>query len=492
MREGSGLERRDRDLLGLRTIATYSDDAMLSVDIAGTVVSWNPAAERIFGYSAEEAIGIHISRLYPPERSTELVEIYKRVGKEGRVSRLETVRRTKDDRRIHVALTVMPMRDPRGRIVGMSSVVRDITAQKQAEAALSEEQEFVSTLMDTAGALVIVLDDEARILRFNRACERVSGYAFAEVQGRSVWPMIPPDQEGEVKRVFDHLVSDRSPSTFENDWVSTNGSRRRIAWVNTPILGDGGSIKYILCVGIDITERRRMEEALRRNRAELRSLTARLLGAEEESRRLLARELHDQMSQDLAALAIDLEILLRELPPSRETVKEHLEDYGRRVGRLSEDVRSMAHQLHPSILEDLGLPAALGLYCEEVSRRFGMPVSFRTHRVLELTKETATCLYRVAQEALQNAARHSGSERVMVRVGGTATGALLSVRDTGVGFDPGTTRGGERGLGVISMEERVRVVGGRLSVRSRPGRGTRVRVWVPLEARSRKPVGPAS
>ena len=147
----------------------------------------------------------------------------------------------------------------------------------------------------------------------------------------------------------------------------------------------------------------------------------------------------------------------------------------------------MAYELHPSILDHLGLAVALRSYCLEFSRREGIPIRFLARRLPEsIPQEPATCLYRLTQEALRNAARHARTERVTVSLSGSGGGLELSIRDTGVGFDPALVKG-RGGLGILSMEERVRLVNGAFAVHSRPGRGTRIEVRVPLANPERTP-----
>lgn len=238
-------------------------------------------------------------------------------------------------------------------------------------------------------------------------------------------------------------------------------------------------------------ERRRSLEAfqaseakLRKAQEELRALAAGLLAAQEEERSRLSRELHDDLNQRLALLALRVETLELECPPGLGPLREGLRGLQREVTALSDEIRRMAYQLHPSILKDLGLAAALKSLCEEYSRMSGLRVDYRQRNVPSaIPPGVALCLYRAAQEALRNVVRHSGAARAFVRLWGADSALSVSITDRGAGFDPEQTRQ-RRGLGLISMRERARQLSGTVSIRTGAGQGTRVQVRVPLPPRA--------
>jgi signal transduction histidine kinase len=240
-----------------------------------------------------------------------------------------------------------------------------------------------------------------------------------------------------------------------------------------------------------ISQREQAEEALReshnllrRKHEELRSLTARLLTAHEEEGKRVARELHDDLIQKLAVLAIRIEWLEHHLPDSPQLTREQLRSLSRRVAEVTADVRRMARQLHPSILEDLGLAAAIQSYANHFAKRERVTVKFTARDLPEsLSQDISLCLYRVAQESLSNVAKHARTKEAAITVASSQDGVSLSVKDAGVGFNPGSVTG-KGGLGLISMQERVRLVNGNLSVSSRRGSGTEVSVWIPLNGGS--------
>lgn len=219
---------------------------------------------------------------------------------------------------------------------------------------------------------------------------------------------------------------------------------------------------------------------LSRLSAELRALTERLMTVQDEERRRVSRELHDDLGQTLGVLVMDVGTLTRRAAPLPAAAHESLKQLRDNLVDLSDHVRRVAHQLHPSVLDDLGLVAALESHTREFSRRESIRVDFEAARLKDaIPKQVASCLYRVAQEGLRNVARHAQAGAVRVRLSTTTKWARLSISDSGIGFNP---REGSRsdGLGFVSMRERVRMVKGRLIVRSRPGHGTHVLASVPL------------
>jgi signal transduction histidine kinase len=223
----------------------------------------------------------------------------------------------------------------------------------------------------------------------------------------------------------------------------------------------------------DVTESKRAEEALR-------DLSRRLIRAHEDERALLARELHDDVTQRLAVLAID--VGRAELAAPHGAQAEVMRSVRAQLVRLSEDIHSLAYQLHPSVLEELGLIEALRVDCERRGRQGRLAVAMDLESLsAEVGKEAELCLFRVAQEALTNVTRHAGTCAASVTLRQSDGGVLLAIRDDGVGFDPARLREG-RSLGLASMRERVHLVNGTLDIETAVGQGTTLVAWVPAPA----------
>jgi signal transduction histidine kinase len=223
-------------------------------------------------------------------------------------------------------------------------------------------------------------------------------------------------------------------------------------------------------------ERRRTAAALR----ELRVLAAHLLQAQEGERRRIARELHDDLNQSLALLSVELELLGRGAPGSAAQLQERVRGLADRVRELSSDVHRLSHRLHPGKLEQLGLVAAVGSLCRELALAHAIQIDFiQEPAVRSVPLETALCLYRIVQEALRNVVKHSGARHAQVELTESTEAVCLRITDTGAGFDPAAVNGNS-GLGLLSIRERLRLVGGEVAIHSRPSEGTRIDVRVPL------------
>jgi signal transduction histidine kinase len=229
----------------------------------------------------------------------------------------------------------------------------------------------------------------------------------------------------------------------------------------------------------ELIERRRNEAALLRYREERQALTARLIEVQETESKHLSRELHDVFSQKLAVLGIEMAALAHAPPESSGALSARLLDLTGQLGTLAKDIHRIARQLHPAILDDLGLVSALENECAAFSEQYGIPAEFSADDIpRNLPEDVSLCLYRVAQESLRNAGKHSRAGEVRVTVTTASGEIVLEIQDLGDGFDIENIQG-KGGLGLVSMEERARLVSGTLRIRSQRGKGTWVQVRTP-------------
>lgn len=247
----------------LQTIIETDPECVKLLAADGTLIMINRAGlEMIQVDSLEQAKGQSLFSFIEPEYREAFRELMEGVfqGKPGTLTfRMIGIK----GRRFWLDTHAVPLRNEKDEIIALLGITRDVTDKKKAEEDLKKERDFMSTVLDTVGAMVLVLDRDGRIVRFNRACEEVSGYLFEEVQGRYVWDfLIPPEQVEGVKKVFSNLTSGMFPNKYENYWVAKNGQRKLIAWSNSALLAADGSVEHVIATGIEITERRNAEGAL--------------------------------------------------------------------------------------------------------------------------------------------------------------------------------------------------------------------------------------
>jgi signal transduction histidine kinase len=224
---------------------------------------------------------------------------------------------------------------------------------------------------------------------------------------------------------------------------------------------------------LEVAERKLAEEALSK-------ANRRLIAAHEEERARIARELHDDINQRVALLGLELDRIRQNLPASAVDLKRDIGEANKMISEMGDDIQALSHRLHSSKLEYLGLTAAVAGYCKELSDRHGVEIDFHSEGIpKKLPHEISLCFFRVSQEALQNAMKHSGSRRFEVSLVGALNEVNLTVRDLGTGFDPESVMKGS-GLGLISMKERMKLVGGELSIESQLQLGTTIYARVAL------------
>ena len=385
------------------------------------------------------------------------------------------------------SMRIRPYRTMDKKIDGAVLIFIDIDAARRVHLELQREQGFTAAVLESAAALVMVNDLEGRIVRFNLACRRLSGYSLEEVQGKPVWDvLVPPEEIDAIKQMYKELSQSRVVREHESHWVDRSGQRHLISWSSTAVAEARDAARHIVRVGVDVTEARRAEgavqqaEILRRSQEQLRTLTAGLVEAQEEERRRVSQELHDDISQRLAALSIQVAVLHQARGLAPDELHHKLGELQKHMEVLSEDLRRTARNLHPFTLTHLGLGSALRSYCTEFSDLRQLKVRFTTRALPRIIPPgVALCVYRVVQEALGNVGKHSGAKRAEVSISGISNALHLAIRDDGHGFDQGDAKG--KGLGLISMEERVRHLGGTFAISPQRGNGTRIDIRIPLE-----------
>jgi two-component system CheB/CheR fusion protein len=395
-------------------------------------------------------------------------------------------------------LRIRPYRTTDNKIEGLVVVLLDIDQIRRSEEAMRQARDFSQKIIDTVPIPLVVLDEHLVIRDSNQAFRSLAGLRAVDVDRQHflelsalLWHLVG------LRPHFEELLSgDASkPSGFEIERESDSEDGHTYCVNAQSVLA--GSARLILLTLEDVTGRKQIERvllterqrlagqvetaalALDRSKDELRALAASLFTSQEDERRRVARELHDEVSQALAIIEDEVEQLGTGPEAEGTELRAKLNGLRHRVSELSEEVRRISKGLHPSVLEDLGLAEALRQLVRDFGEREGMLVTFADRAVpAVIPVGPAAALYRIAQEALRNVAKHAGKTHVKVTLVGIDRVLQLSVRDLGEGFDIGEVRG--RGLGLVSMEERARWAGGSLRIESTPGEGTSVEAEIPL------------
>lgn len=393
-------------------------------------------------------------------------------------------------------LRVRPYRTAENRIEGLVVVLLDIDQQRRSQQHLVDARDFASSVVESAPVPIVVLNEDCTIRTENTAFRHLAQMKSKELEGRSL-----PDLAAllwgvnELGETLDELLKSPSGAVIEFEHGSTPAQPKDLL-IRARALSTEGS-RVLLLMMEDITLRReaemliaRQKEALEgeievaarklnRTQEELRGLTAHLFTVQEDERQRVARELHDDISQRLSLLEILLHDIKIEDATAGNRVK--IEEARKDIQTINTDVRLISHRLHPAILNDLGLSAALKALVSEFGEREDMPATYVTQNLPESwSSQSATAVYRIAQEALRNVAKHAGKTHVKVMLLGEGDKLQLKVMDFGIGFDQDAETE-STGLGMISMQERARLAGGTLTVTSKLGEGTIVLLDVPVE-----------
>ena len=458
----------------LAAIVESSEDAIISKNLDATITSWNAGALRVFGYTEEEAVGRPITILIPPDLWDEENRILEKLRAGERIEHYETIRVTKAGKNVGVSLSISPIRDSTGRIVGFSKIARDITERKRAEELVRASEErfrlaaqagkMYSFEWDATTGAVVRSPEHVKVL----GVAEPPHFTHQEFMGK-----IHPDDRPKFIATIGGLTPENPTGAVTYRVLISDGT---LVWLRSSgrAFFDGeGRMLRVIGIAADVTDLKRAEEALL-------GVNRKLVKAQEQERARIGRELHDDISQRLAMLAIELDQLREKHHDLPSEVRGRMHELQQMTTDISSSVHAMSHDLHSSKLEYLGLVAGIKSWCKEFGERQRMEIDFKTNVAGVLPPEVGVSLLRVVQEAVHNAIKHSGVRRVEVQLREDSGEIHIIVSDSGKGFDIEAARQGQ-GLGLTSMQERVRLVGGTMAIESKPMGGTTIHVRVPLK-----------
>jgi len=336
---------------------------------------------------------------------------------------------------------------------------------------------LLDKLIDSLQGIFYSYDENRKFLRWNKQFEIVTCYSAKEITG-----MLPTDFfEGEGRKLIKKRISEvfnTGYSDAEAEFVSKDGSKRPYYFKALRIIIDGKPC--LLGTGIDISDRKKAEQELDESYKAIRKLTGHLQNIREEERTHIAREIHDELGQQLTVLKMDVSWLNKKIGNTDDAIKEKMKSLLTMLDETVKSVRRISSELRPSLLDDLGLGAAMEWQLTEFEKRAGIKTRF-THKGEDdkLPESVKTALFRILQESLTNVARHSGAKSVEVSFVRDADSCSLSITDNGKGFDK-EKAADKRTLGILGMKERTSMIGGTYEIASASGKGTTVTVKIPF------------
>jgi PAS domain S-box-containing protein len=442
---------------------------MAAIDGGMSEAYVSPEIEAALGYTREEWLEDPVrwyERIHPDDRqrwSLEAAEMFV----SGRPLRSAYRVLARDGRVVwfHCDARLMRWEDGRPRFI--HGVAFDISDSKRIEKELQQERDFVSAILDTVGALVVVLDSEGRILRFNPACELTSGYTKEEVQGKCIWDLfLAPEEADHFRASFEALRANEPAQDYQTHWLTRFGEKRLISWSSTLLPGSGVTPRCVIATGLDITERKHLEKAI--------------LDISAREQRRIGQDLHDGLGQHLTGIAFMAKVHQDRLAEQRRDETEDAAKIVKLVNEAIRKTRELAHGLLPVLSDSQGLMSALHLWASEAQDIFGVSCRFECETpVLVQDVVMATHLYYIAQEAVTNAIRHGKPKNVLIRLAEDEEIATLLIQDDGIGIS--LPAGNIEGMGLRIMNYRASVIGGVLQIRTGAERGTTITCIFPVK-----------
>jgi hypothetical protein len=478
----------------LAGIIRSSVEAIITVDERQRVVLFNPMAEALFAWPAEQAIGRPLAD-FIPERFRVAHEAHvRRFGitgvserQMGRQRALYALRR--DGSEFPIEASISQTTDNGTKLYTV--MLRDVTERARADEALraslqrvKESEARLASIIRSAMEAIITVDGEQRVVLFNPMAETLFAWSAEQAIGRPLADFIPERfrsvHEEHVRRFGVTGVSDRQMGRQRALYAMRRDGGEFPIEASISQTTDGG-IKLYTVMLRDITERVRAEVALRRSREELQQLSDSILSTREEEKRRIARELHDDLGQRLSALKMDVAMLGADLAEGRpmDSLLGEIAGMNKVIDDTVASVRRIASDLRPALLDELGMLPAIEWLASDFTSRYGLDVSVDGEDA-DVPEQTAIAVFRIVQEALSNAIRHAHATTVRIQLNQTSSELELRVQDNGIGWDKKLSGSGPRkSLGLLGIRERARLLGGIVTIESEPGKGFLLIVTIP-------------
>lgn len=450
-------------------------------DFPATFISQNIVSQ--LGYEPSEFIeapGFWADRIHPEDRPRVFAGLPELFEKGYHTHEYRFLHKDGSYRWVHDQLKLI--RDPAGNPIEIVGFWMDITDRKRIEEALRESEDKYRTIFETTGTATAIIDEDTTILLANEEFEKLCGYSKEEIEGKKSWTEFVRQEDLERMKEYHRLRRidpNAAPRNYESRFIDKQGNIRNIFITVAMIPRTNKSVASIL----DITEIKRTEEALRKSEEKLHFLSSHLLTAQETERKRISMELHDELGQALIALRLHLNSIQKLLRKDQKALRNECEYVKGTIEQIIENVRRLSKDLSPYLLENLGLTAALRRLIDDLIGDYKIEASIDMAEIDHvLSQKSQLMIYRIFQEALTNIRRHAQATRISIVIQKENDHLSFWVEDDGIGFEVKQVMMrdvDERGLGLAAMEERVRMLGGLLDVRSEIGKGTRISFAIP-------------
>jgi len=474
----------------LRTMFASMADGVVVTDLEGIFKDANEALLRMFGYSKkEDVLGMNGFDFIAEKDRDLAMNDMTQLFSEGLVTGRSWTFKHRSGEEFKAELSTALLKDAKGNPTDILVVMRDITERKQIEEALRESEQKLRLMFEAINEGIFVIDLDGKVTEVNRGVEEITGYRREQLLGQSgldyMFPGFKDDAMGMLQKV---IARGGTQKEVVVPMKTATGKVIEVEAISSVLRDISGNPIGLIGIVRDISERKKAEDKLKESKEELRFYLNQITKAQEEERKKIARELHDDTIQELITLSRQLDDLIdKKIRPDedRRGSRKKIEGAQQKVTSILQSVRRFTRDLRPSVLDDLGLVPALEWLASDMFAQFKIPIDISiigTEK--KITPDAALAMFRVAQESLRNAGHHSKASQIQLNLKFTSKTVTLSIIDNGKGFTPpkqisSLTRHGK--LGVAGMYERAQLIGATLSIKSKRNKGTIITLEVPIK-----------
>jgi len=418
-------EKRSSDELKrlISLLIEESDDAVIGVTLGGEIVSWNSSAAKIFGYTADEITGSSYSVLIPPHQPDFFPYLLERIRAGEKIDHYETVSVSKSGEEIYITLKIVPIRDSLGEIIGASIIERDVTEEQRAREKIRKGKDFLKNLDEINPAFYVAIDSAANIMSMNRAMLIALNYTLGEVVGRNYIDLLFHKSDSAIQRQdFIKMIQKKKVVVSETSIYTKSGEEILVEWHGKPVIKMNGRVDFVFLVGIDITERKRLEKAVMETNAA--------------ERLKIGQDLHDRLAQHLAGITFRSELLKIKIGDTMPETVSDVDDIIALVNTAINKTREIAKELCPVEIDSGGLLSAVESLRDEVKKKFGTSLLIKWDSSISLTgKLELSNLYYIIRESIYNSIEVNNSKNIVVTLHKDATIGIMEIMDDGSDFE---------------------------------------------------------